>query len=88
MKAEELRKLYREYRIAERICDRAEAAYEADCENEAVEAEFDRTYKESCKILDKLIGGIVEITGGRIDKKTARMMIITKNTEMEAILTC
>lgn len=86
MKINELKKLYAEYVEAEAISDAADAAYEADCENEAVEAEFDRTYKEAMAALGKLVDGIVAFTNGAIDKKTARMMVIAKKDRLEAIL--
>lgn len=81
----DLKNIFNEYRVAEAICDKAEEAYAEDCENEAVEAEFDRTYKESCRLLEKLINGIVEITGGRIDKKTARMMVLSQRERLESL---
>lgn len=79
----DLKNIFNEYLKAEAICDKAEEAYEADCENEAIEAEFDRTYKESWGLLEKLTDGIVEITGGRIKKRTARMMVISQRERLE-----
>jgi hypothetical protein len=71
-----LKNLYNEYLKKEEISDAADEAWENDYESEELEAAFDKAYKEQAEAMNEVINGIVEITNGQIDKRTAHTMIL------------
>lgn len=50
------------------------------------EAEADVLYREGYELSDRIANAIVIITGGHIDKVTARMMLSNKREDVERIL--
>ena len=50
------------------------------------EAEADVLYREVYELSDRIANAIVIITGGHIDKVTARMMVTNKREDVERIL--
>ena len=50
------------------------------------EAEADMLYREVYELSDRIANAIVIITGGHIDKVTARMMLSNKREDVERIL--
>lgn len=50
------------------------------------EAEADMLYREVYELSDRIANVIVIITGGHIDKVTARMMVTNKREDVERIL--
>lgn len=50
------------------------------------EAEADMLYREVYELSDRIANAIVIITGGHIDKITARMMLSNKREDVERIL--
>ena len=50
------------------------------------EAEADVLYREVYELSDRIANTIVSITGNRIDKITARMMLTNKRDDIEKIL--
>lgn len=50
------------------------------------EAEADMLYREVYELSDRIANAIVIITGGHIDKVTARMMMTNKREDVERIL--
>ena len=50
------------------------------------EAEADVLYREVYELSDRIANTIVSITGGHIDKVTARMMMTNKREDVERIL--
>ena len=50
------------------------------------EAEADMLYREVYELSDRIANAIVIITGGHIDKVTARMMVTNKREDVERIL--
>ena len=50
------------------------------------EAEADVLYREVYELSDRIADAIVIITGGHIDKVTARMMLSNKREDVERIL--
>ena len=50
------------------------------------EAEADVLYREVYELSDRIANAIVIITGGNIDKVTARMMLSNKREDVERIL--
>ena len=83
---EELRTYYREYKEAQERADRADEAWERDPENEAKEKEFDEAYNAEFKAYERLADKAYIFCKGKIDSKTMRMMITTRQKEFEAII--
>ena len=50
------------------------------------EAEADMLYRDEYELSDRIANAIVIITGGHIDKVTARMMVTNKREDVERIL--
>lgn len=50
------------------------------------EAEADVLYREVYELSDRIANAIVIITGGQVDKVTARMMLANKREDVERIL--
>ena len=50
------------------------------------EAEADVLYREVYELSDRIANAIVIITGGHVDKVTARMMLANKREDIERIL--
>lgn len=66
-----------EYWLAEEHYDEAKS--------EQYEQEGDSIYEKLYALIENAADQIVSITSGRIDKKTARVMIRTKRTELEKL---
>ena len=82
----ELLALYNKYMEAVKAADEADAAWEMDAENEALEAAFDEAYNNEWATKEKLANGIVAFTSGKISKKTAMMMIHKKGKELNDLM--
>lgn len=82
----ELKALYNEYMEAVKAADIADAAWEADAENEELEAAFDEAYNMQYEAMEALIDGIVFFSAGQIDKKTARLMITKKGNKLADLM--
>lgn len=82
----ELKKRLEELERLERIADRAEDEMMADPTNEEKENIFDEAYKAEFAAFMAAANLIVEMTGGRIDEKTARTMVRTKRGEIVKIV--
>lgn len=81
-----LKKLFETYERAEMASTEIENRWDADPENEELERAFDVAYEIEHKALTELMDAIVEITGGRIDKPTAHLMIMKKMPELKALV--
>jgi hypothetical protein len=79
-----LKKLLKELKRAEEISNAADATWDYDPENEALEEEFDRAYKAEWKAAEKLVDAIHQAT--EIDKPTVRMMLMHQREKIEAII--
>ena len=62
----------------------AEEHYD-EVKSEQYEQEGDNIYEKLYALIENAADQIVSITLGRIDKKTARVMIRTKRTELEKL---
>ena len=82
----DLKRLFKAYERAEAAANKAYDLYDAEPENDAAEKAFDDAYKAEFKAFESLADGIAEITGGMIDKKTARTMIRVKRAELKALI--
>lgn len=72
-------------REAEQRANDAEDAYAVDCENEEAENEFDRAYNAQMEIFNEAVEAIVNFTGGKVNEKTASMMLRMRRTEVERL---
>lgn len=82
----ELLKKLEKFEELETAANKADEAYQEEPENAAVEAAFDKAYKEEFQAMEELLNGIVEITNGQIDTETAKKMLFTKRAELKKIL--
>lgn len=81
-----LKNLFEAYERAEMASTEIENRWDADPENEELEKAFDVAYELEHKALMKLAEGIKDFTGGKIDIKTARIMIMKKMPELKALM--
>ena len=81
-----LKNLYNEYLRKEEISDAADEAWENDYDNEELERAFDEAYRDQAEAMDRVIDGIVEITSGRIDKRTAHTMLLKGRDALTSLL--
>lgn len=81
-----LKDLLKALKIAEENANKADAAWENDPENEKLETAFDKAYEKEHKAFENLVDEIVKVTGGKIDRNTARTMIIKKRGQLEALI--
>ena len=81
-----LKDLLKALKIAEENANKVDAAWENDPENENLEIAFDRAYAKEHEALENLVGEIVKVTAGKIDRKTARAMVIKKREQLEALI--
>lgn len=81
-----LKDLMKALKIAEENANKADAAWECDPENEELEAAFDKAYAKEHEAFENLVDEIVKVTAGKIDRNTARTMIIKKRGQLEALI--
>lgn len=81
-----LKYLLKALKIAEENANKADAAWECDPENEELEAAFDKAYEKEHKAFENLVGEIVKVTAGKIDRNTARTMVIKKRGQLETLI--
>lgn len=82
----EFKTLYNTYKAAAEETNNIEAAWEANPENEELEAAFDEAYNKEFAAHNELVAHIIKITDGQIDNNTARMLIATRAKELEEII--
>ena len=83
---EKLKELFNRLELAEAETNRLDALIEKNPENEAIEAEWDTAYKKEYDIKMSLASHIVEMTSGKIDLKTANMMILSKREQLKTLI--
>ena len=83
---EKLKALFNQLESAEAETFRLDSLIEENPENEAIEAEWDTTYKKEYNIKMSLASHIVEMTSGKIDLKTANMMILSKREQLKTLI--
>ena len=81
-----MKKLLKALKIAEMEATKADEAWEADPENEELEAAFDEAYSKEFEARENLAKAIVKTTFGKIDIQTARNMIRIKRMELETLI--
>lgn len=80
-----MKELLKKLREAEERANAADQAYNLDPENEEKEAAFDEAYKEEYRLFTAVAEGVVKITAGQIDIKTARAMVQGKREKLEEL---
>lgn len=83
---EKLKTLFNQLESAEAETLRLDSLIEENPENEAIEAEWDEAYKKEYDIKMLLVSHIVEMTSGKIDLKTANMMILSKREQLKTLI--
>lgn len=73
-------------KAAEEKANRIDKAWEADPENEELEAAFDEAYAAEHKALEAVANEIVKFTSDKIDFQTASVMIRKKRAELESLI--
>lgn len=81
-----MKELLKALKEAEERANKADAAWDAEPENEALEAAFDEAYEAEHEAFENLVNEIVKATSGKIDTKTAAAMIRSKRNELEALI--
>ena len=81
-----MKELLERLNAAEERANKADQAWEQEPESAEKENEFNEAYKEEYKAFEALAAGIVKVTAGKIDRKTAGNMIRMKRNELEALL--
>lgn len=81
-----MKELLKALKEAEMNANAADTAWEADPENEKLEKAFDEAYEKQHTAFVNLLNEIVKTTNGKIDKKTAAIMIRTKRAELENLI--
>lgn len=83
---EKLKELFNQLESAEAETLRLDSLIEENPENEAIEVEWDEAYKKEYDIKMLLASHIVEMTSGKIDLKTANMMILSKREQLKTLI--
>ena len=83
---EKLKALFNQLEVAEAETLRLDSLIEENPENEAIEAEWDEAYKKEYDVKMSLASHIVEMTSGKIDMKTANMMILSKREQLKTLI--
>lgn len=81
-----MKELLEALKAAEEKASRIDKAWEADPENEELEAAFDEAYIAEYKALEAVANEIVKFTSGKIDFNTAKRMIYKKRAELESLI--
>ncbi|MCM1578724.1 MAG: hypothetical protein NC078_08015 [Ruminococcus sp.] len=81
-----MKELLKALQATEEKANEIDRAWDADPENEALEAAFDEAYAAEYKAHEALANEIVRTTSGRIDFKTASAMINKKRAELENLI--
>ena len=83
---QKLKELFNQLESAEAETIRLDSLVEENPENESLEEAWDEAYKKEYDIKMLLASHIVEMTGGKIDLKTANMMILSKREQLKTLI--
>ena len=83
---EKLKALFNKLELAEAETLRLDSLIEENPEDEVIEAEWDEAYKKEYDVKMLLASHIVEMTSGKIDFKTANMMILSKREQLKTLV--
>lgn len=80
-----MKELLKALEAAEIKANAADAAWEADPESAQLEASFDEAYTAECNAFEAVVKEIVSMTSGRIDAKTASVMLRSRRNEIKSL---
>ena len=83
---QKLKELFNQLESAEAETIRLDFLVEENPEDESLEEAWDEAYKKEYDIKMLLASHIVEMTGGKIDLKTANMMILSKREQLKTLI--
>lgn len=81
-----MKQLLTALKAAEEEANKADNMWDADPENDALAAEWTAAYRKQMDAYFALRDEIVKTTRGKIDPKTAGLMIRAKRNELEALV--
>lgn len=82
----ELKRLMKEFEAAEEKSNRLDDLWEDDYDNEDLEQEWMKAYKEEWIARERLQAAIVSFTHGMIDAKTVGTIILAKRDELKSLI--
>lgn len=82
---QDIKKLFANYQAAEAACDEAEAAM-VELGTDESEAAFDAAYRAEGEAAQAFAESVERFTGGMVDAKTARRMLIIKREQLERLM--
>ena len=83
---QKLKELFNQLELAEAETIRLDSLVEENPEDETLEEAWDTAYKKEYDIKMLLANHIVEMTSGKIDLKTANMMILSKREQLKTLI--
>ena len=83
---QKLKELFNQLELAEAETIRLDSLVEENPEDETLEEAWDTAYKKEYDIKMLLASHIVEMTSGKIDLKTANMMILSKREQLKTLI--
>ena len=83
---QKLKELFNQLELAEAETIRLDSLVEENPEDEALEEAWDTAYKKEYDIKMLLASHIVEMTSGKIDLKTANMIILSKREQLKTLI--
>lgn len=86
-KTEDLEELFEKLKVAEEKTNKAQKEWKKNPESREKEKEFDKAYEAEFAAYEALASEIQKTTDGKIDKKTAGIMIKEKRNELKNIIT-
>ena len=79
-----IKSLFKKMVDAEKKLDVAEKEWDADLDNEKLEARWNELYKISHEATEEVVNEIMKLI--KVDHKTARSMVIGKRKELESLI--
>ena len=83
---EKLKALFNQLEVAEAETLRLDSLVEENPEDETIEAEWDSAYKKEYDVKMSLANHIVSMTSGKIDLKTANLMIQSRREQLKTLI--
>ena len=81
-----IKKVFKAFEKAEQVSNRASDAWDANPDDTALEAAFDKAYSDEFKAFAALVSEIVKVSHGLISEKIAGVMIRTKRGELRDLI--
>ena len=81
-----IKKVFKAFEKAEQVSNMASDAWDANPDDTALEAAFDKAYADEFKAFAALVSEIVKVSHGLISEKIAGVMIRTKRGELRDLI--